>query len=1073
MRSHFARIVVTLFLLSQCLFLISEARGADLTVTTFAGIGGAGSNDGSATEAKFNFPKDVKVDKDGVAYLLDKNSIRKVTTSGTVTTIYRFPGAPMNTSYCSINIDKKEIIWVVECNAGNVLRLTKTGQLLNTLSVTSSNGWIGYPHTTGFLPDGRILIPVWFAGKIMAVSETGAVSTYFNNNPEVSCGGMAATRSSSSVCPYSLAVSDTGKVLIANGNGANTIQQLDGSGRATPISSPLMANALRFVNGNFYATTLYGQGDSRKVTLSKIDSNLNVSEVTSITVPWRWINSGFDIDASGNFYQAMHWDHTLNVYKPNGQLQLKVGAASLGSNDGARTQSTFFNPSAIVEDSERNLYIKQQGAIRKIATNGQVTTIYKSNLIEELSGLAIYNDRLYFTENSGYFASVDIQGNNYRSQGIVTLSPEYFNYGANSLTVDSKGNFYFVVIKTSDGSSRVIRKISQSGSREDLTNISFSQNTSTSIYVDYQDTLWVLHNGTIRTFDTNGNTVTTNLPTTYFGSDPSIQVSSNGSVYILSTDFRSVILNQTKGTTQTLLITGSAGESQNAGQSSSFNAPKGMLLSRSGDLYIADTDNNVIRKVELASTSASTTSKTRTARSVNEVPRPSELTLGVYQTAFNSYFDDKFEVFSGGANTQSIVDSLPIWDDGLRANKSYQWTGYFIPDYSGQWTFRLTSDDAAYLWIGGDAISKFRNDPVNTAVVSAPGQHVAQTKIGTINLVKDKIYPFRAIYGNWENTQAIFKLEFKAPGFSEFESNYRSLLWKTIAGWCTDYGIDYVLVGDLGYEKNTLNPNCLKNYATGSSIGTSTPNQSMKTKPNTPTFSAVNFIGNKINIVVNLGNASSRPQKVYLVAPKLGISASNPLSGKVSGNVATWAIDFDKVLGGTMIPLEIVGEKDGQKSDALTGSYQAPAVNIANTKVPAAPKNFKQRIVGTSAVITVEATVKAGAIATNAFLFSKGLSVSKTDALEGEVVGAKVVFEVPIKTAMAGKKIPVTIYLANDVGDSTPLNATLTIPSAPKVPKIPTTVPKPGTTNTVLCSRASQTRAFAGTKCPPGWEVRK
>ena len=254
-----------------------------------------------------------------------------------------------------------------------------------------------------------------------------------------------------------------------------------------------------------------------------------------------------------------------------------------------------------------------------------------------------------------------------------------------------------------------------------------------------------------------------------------------------------------------------------------------------------------------------------------------------------------------------------------------------------------------------------------------------------------------------------------------------------------------------------------------------TQSSESKPKPDKPTFKGVNFVGNKVNIEINLGSSSStKPDKVYLVAPKLGINLANPLAGVIAGSVATWSLDFDKLLGGSMLPLEILSERDGVRGEPLLGSYQIPSIIDASkaTSVPLAPKNFKSRIIGNSAVVTVEATVKAGAMATNGYLFGKSLGISKSEAIEGDVVGEKVILEVPIKASMAGKRYPITIYLTNQKGESKPLSATLSIPAAPKVPTIPTAFPTPKAPKTVICVRANQTRAFEGTNCPPGWDKR-
>jgi len=262
------------------------------------------------------------------------------------------------------------------------------------------------------------------------------------------------------------------------------------------------------------------------------------------------------------------------------------------------------------------------------------------------------------------------------------------------------------------------------------------------------------------------------------------------------------------------------------------------------------------------------------------------------------------------------------------------------------------------------------------------------------------------------------------------------------------------------------------------SVPTASPTPKPTTKSvtvNKPTFSLINIVGNKININVNLGSAvSSRPDSVYLVAPKLGILDSNRLFGDVSGSKASWSIDFDKLLSGAAIPLKVVGVKNGVESEPLEQDFNAPAVVdklLTNKLVPVAPKNVKSRIVGTSAVITTESTIKTGALTTSAHIFGSALGIPASQAILGEVIGTKVLFEVPLKASMAGKTFPFTIYFANEAGKSQPVQGKLAVPTAPKIPsgtiKLPTQTKAP---KTVLCLKGSQTRTFAANSCPPGWK---
>jgi branched-chain amino acid transport system substrate-binding protein len=265
----------------------------------------------------------------------------------------------------------------------------------------------------------------------------------------------------------------------------------------------------------------------------------------------------------------------------------------------------------------------------------------------------------------------------------------------------------------------------------------------------------------------------------------------------------------------------------------------------------------------------------------------------------------------------------------------------------------------------------------------------------------------------------------------------------------------------------TLNKTAMNRMLSASCSASS----STTTKPSTPTFSAVTFSGNKININVNLGSSSNRPEKVYLVAPKLGFTSANPNQGTISGNSATWSLDLNSLLGGTAIPLEIVGEKDGVKSDSLIGTYQVPGSTKA-TSIPSAPTKYTSRIVGTSVLITVQVGTNAKNAPSEALLFSKSLGIAWPKTISGDIAGSKAIFEIPLKNSMAGKKYPLTIYLTNSIGESKPLNATLSIPAAPKKPTIPTALPQPKVPETVICVRANQTRTFTGTSCPTGWTKR-
>ena len=454
----------------------------------------------------------------------------------------------------------------------------------------------------------------------------------------------------------------------------------------------------------------------------------------------------------------------------------------------------------------------------------------------------------------------------------------------------------------------------------------------------------------------------------------------------------------------------------------------------------------------------------RIPREWGEVPVPNGLQRGLYAYTFNGYFNDQATFGEGGTPFArgSTETKFPRFDNsGLVENTTLIMNGYFIPDVTGEWKFRIESDDAAFMWLGNEAIARYRNANQG-AVIRNGGVHTAKTVEYSVNLVKDKIYPIRIIYGN-DKSVSVFKFDTRAPGYSAWQSDTQGLMWHTEPWFCTNWGIGYALVASLGYDEIPPSQACKDSLAAAANTNTGT-------KPSKPTFSLVNFSDNKINVSVNLGTGSSVPERVYLVAPNLGASEASKIFGEISGNIAKWSISIQKLLAGTGIPLKIVSIKNGLESDPLEGAFVVPSgLNkiLVSNSAPAAPKNVKTRIIGTSAFISAESPVKSGAVATSAYVFGTSIGVSKAKALTGDLVGSKALLEVPIKASMAGKKLPVNIYFANEAGESKPVQAVIQVPAIPTSGFArPNQVKVP---NTIFCTKGSISRTFAAKACPPGW----
>ncbi len=492
-----------------------------------------------------------------------------------------------------------------------------------------------------------------------------------------------------------------------------------------------------------------------------------------------------------------------------------------------------------------------------------------------------------------------------------------------------------------------------------------------------------------------------------------------------------------------------------------------------------------------SNTSQSTQSDPRrSARPNSSWSRPETLLTGLSEVRQRGYFNDNTQFFSTApeiSRGRTSPNALPIWQDSLELSTSegisIWWGGYFIPDESGTWDFQLTSDDASFLWIGTNAVTNYLSGWSN-AFISLPGPRPPSSQSNSIYLEKDKVYPIRIQFGNYGGTRGTFKFEVRAPSFkSAWDTNLEGLIWSSDFSNqedCANFGISYILSQKLGY--GTFDVPACKNNPAKLSNNTNTPtptpkattsaNSEEKPRLSTPKFSAVTFSGNKMNVNVDIGSSTSnRPNKVLLVAPKLGITATNPSEAKILGNTASWSITLDSIFSGESIPIEVVSEKDGETSGTLAGSYQAPMLTKVNS-VPLAPKSASSRIAGGSILVVVKIQEKLGSEAKNVYLYSNSLGIRKNKPVSGSVYGNEALIELPFKPSMSGKKYPVSIFLTNVKGESKPLNTTLSINSVATKPSVSAAIPAPKPPRTVICARTNQTRAFEGDICPPGWEKR-
>ncbi len=244
------------------------------------------------------------------------------------------------------------------------------------------------------------------------------------------------------------------------------------------------------------------------------------------------------IDSNGNLYVPDTINNTIRKITSSGVVSTFAGLASAASGlvDGTGTAARFTFPSGVAGDSAGNVYVADQSnhAIRKITSAGVVTTFAGST--------------------SGTFGFVDGTGTAARF-----TSPS-------GVAVDSEGNVY-----VADFNNHAIRKITTAGVVTTLAG-------STS--------------GTTGSVDGTGTAARFNYPA-------GIAVDSRGNLFVADRSNHAIRKITSAGVVTTLAgsTSRSFGFVDGIGTAARFDYPAGIAIDSAGNIFVADSTNNAIRKI--------------------------------------------------------------------------------------------------------------------------------------------------------------------------------------------------------------------------------------------------------------------------------------------------------------------------------------------------------------------------------------------------------------------------------------------------------------------------------------------
>jgi hypothetical protein len=479
--------------------------------TTLAGTPGiSGSADGTGAAASFNSPYGIGTDGAGNIYVTDSdNTIRKITPAGVVTTLAGKPnatgsadGAGAAASFnnpTSIAVDRAGNLYVADSGNNTIRKITSAG-LVTTLAGT--------------------------AGVQGSADGTGAAASF----------GY----------PSGLATDSAGNVYVADTDNY-AIRKITPAGTVTTVISGLIGAYGVAIDsaGNFYVPT-YWICTVLKVTPAGVVTTLAGTQYVAGNANGTGTAAGFNApvsvatDSAGDVYVADTLNDVIRKITPAGVVTTLAGTADeYGSANGTGTAASFNDPTGVATDSAGNVYVADyyNSTIRKITAAGAVTT---------LAGTA-----------GGFGGSADGTG-----------SAAAFNY-PQGVATDTTGNVY-----VADTASNIIRKVTPAGV---VTTLAGSVGSYSAVVTGSAD-----GTGVAASFDHPTGIVT----------------DGSGNVYVADTLNNTLRKITPAGVVTTLAgSAGIAGSADGTGAAASFNHPIGLATDSAGNVYVVDSHNSTIRKV--------------------------------------------------------------------------------------------------------------------------------------------------------------------------------------------------------------------------------------------------------------------------------------------------------------------------------------------------------------------------------------------------------------------------------------------------------------------------------------------
>jgi trimeric autotransporter adhesin len=651
------------------ILMVTKSTGI---ITNVAGDGSIGykGDGGLATSARLRYPTGVAIDASGNIYIADSNNncIRMVTKStGIITNVagdgsYGYSGegdGGLATSAAlyiptGVFVDASGNIYIADTYNNCIRMVTKSTGIITTVAGDGSHGYSGegdgvlatsarlnFPQGVAIDASGNIYIADTRNHRIrMVTKSTGIITTVAGNGTVGFSGDGGLATSATLYIPTGVFVDASGNIYIADTNNNRIRMVTKSTGIITTVS------------GN---RTVGFSGDGGLATSARLHNPRGVA-----------------IDASGNIYIADTTNRRIRMVTESAGIITTVagyGTVGFSGDGGLATSATLYYPDGIAIDASGNIYIadstnhrirmvtKSTGLITTVAGNGTIGFSGDGGLA---TSARLHNPRGVAIDASGNIYIADTYNNRIRmvtkSTGIITT--EVGNgtsatlYNPSGIAIDTSGNIYIADtyndrIRMVTNSTGIITTVAGDGfSGDGGLATSARLHNPRAVAIDASGNIYIADtdNHRIRMVTESAGIITTvagngssqygdysgdgGLATSATLSYPNgIAIDASGNIYIADTNNNRIrMVTKSTGIITTVAGNGTVGFSGDGGQArfSLLNSPRGIAIDASGNIYFSDSRNDLLRVLLIAEvTTVSSTNSPSVAPTVSSTNSPS------------------------------------------------------------------------------------------------------------------------------------------------------------------------------------------------------------------------------------------------------------------------------------------------------------------------------------------------------------------------------------------------------------------------------------------------------------------